>query len=290
MMAAERGASKNTLDAYARDLSAYLAFAAGQKQNAKTVTTSTVREFLANQSRFAASTAARRLSAIRQFHQFLMSDNVRNDDPTAIIDSPRQGRRLPKVLTVGDVDALMSAAYAQDGNKGKRLVALLELLYATGMRVSELVELPYSACARDQAFLIVRGKGDKERLIPLSQPARDALLEYKPVRVKFAPKNGNSPYLFPSRSKEGHLTRQRFAQLLKGLAAAAGIDPAAVSPHVLRHAFASHLLANGADLRSVQKLLGHADISTTQIYTHVLSDQLKSLVENAHPLAKKERL
>lgn len=290
MMAAERGAARNTLYAYNRDLSAYLDYAAKSKQNAQTVTTETIRRYFAAQSGTSAGTAARRLSAIRQFHKFLMSEGMRGDDPTAIMESPRQGRPLPKILSVGDVDRLLAAAHGQTGHKGKRLVALLELLYATGMRVSELVELPFSACARDQGFLIVMGKGGKERLIPLNRPARDALLEYIPLRKRFSSDKIKSVYLFPSRGKEGHLTRQRFAQLLKSLAVSAGIDPSKVSPHVLRHAFASHLLANGADLRSVQKLLGHADISTTQIYTHVLSEQLKSLVEHAHPLAKKQGL
>jgi integrase/recombinase XerD len=234
-------------------------------------------------------TAARRLSALRQFHRFLNGEGVRPDDPTAALDSPRQGRPLPKYLSEAEVDALLVASRARPGPDGVRLVALLELLYATGLRVSELVGLPLAAIARDRRLLSVRGKGNKERLVPLSEPAREALAAWLPLRQAALGPGSMSRWLFPSRSRQGHLTRHRFGQLLKELAIAAGLDPAKVSPHVLRHAFATHLLAHGADLRSVQRLLGHADISTTQIYTHVLEDRLRALVHEHHPLAKQGR-
>jgi integrase/recombinase XerD len=232
------------------------------------------------------------LSALRQFYRFLFAEGLRADDPTAKIDSPRQGRALPKILSEDEVGRLLAGAHAAPGVEGLRLAALLELLYATGLRVSELVSLPAGAVARDPRVLIVRGKGGKERMIPLSAPAREALGRYRaalraPARRAGRPARGHeSKWLFPSRGRSGHLTRQRVAQRLKALAAEVGIDPAKVSPHVLRHAFASHLLDHGADLRSVQKMLGHADISTTQIYTHVLNARLKSLVHEHHPLSR----
>jgi integrase/recombinase XerD len=241
--------------------------------------------------------AARRLSTLRQFHRFLFGEGLRADDPTAGLDSPRQGRSLPKVLSEAEVEDLLAAARARPGAEGARLVAMLEVLYATGLRVSELVQLPAAAAARDPRVLIVKGKGGKERMVPLSEPARDALKAHLKAHRKAAidkaaidkagpDKPGpGAKWLFPSRGAAGHLTRQRVAQLLKELAVAAGIDPAKVSPHVLRHAFASHLLDHGADLRSVQKMLGHADISTTQIYTHVLDSRLKALVRDHHPLS-----
>lgn len=286
MMAAERGASANTIAAYGRDLQNYLAWLRSRGKAAATATSDDIRGYLAGfDAAVAPSTAARRLSSIRQFHRFLHVDAVRGDDPAVVLDSPRQGRVLPKVLSEDDVSRLLAAARECGEANGLRMAAMLELLYATGLRVSELVSLPLSACARDREFLIVRGKGDKERLVPLNQPACEAVDDYRKVRRKHVPGGGESRWLFPSRGAEGHLTRQRFAQLLKKLALAADIDPRLVSPHVLRHAFASHLLANGADLRSVQKMLGHADISTTQIYTHVLDTRLQSLVDRAHPLA-----
>lgn len=286
MMAAERGASANTIAAYGRDLQNYLAYLQTGGKAAATASSDDIRGYLASfDASVAPSTAARRLSSIRQFHRFLHGDAIRGDDPTVVLDSPRQGRVLPKVLSEDDVSRLLAAARRRADANGLRIAAMLELLYATGLRVSELVSLPLSACVRDREFLIVRGKGDKERLVPLNQPACDAVDDYRKVRRKHVPGGGESRWLFPSRGAEGHLTRQRFAQILKKLAIAANIDPRLVSPHVLRHAFASHLLANGADLRSVQKMLGHADISTTQIYTHVLDARLQSLVDRAHPLA-----
>lgn len=291
MMAAERGAAPNTIAAYGRDLAAYTGFLSARDCQAETVTTDDIRQYIATFSRaqLAPSTAARRLSSIRQFHKFLFIDGLRSDDPTVILDSPRQARTLPKVLSEAEVETLLDKASQNTEPDGLRLRAMLELLYATGLRVSELVSLPLTACTRDREFLIVRGKGAKERLVPLSEPACKAVDAYRAVRRAHCPGEGESRWLFPSRGADGHLTRQRFGQMLKALAVAAGVGPGKVSPHVLRHAFASHLLANGADLRSVQKMLGHSDISTTQIYTHVIDARLQSLVARAHPLAAAAR-
>ncbi len=288
MLAAERGASANTISAYRHDLAGYLAFLGQRATNGLDADSAAIRAYLAelDRSGLQASTAARRLSAIRQFHRFLHAESLRCDDPTAVIDSPRTRRPLPKILSEAEVEALLTCAHASDDPEGLRSACLLEVLYATGLRVSELVGLPFAAVARQQEFVVVRGKGDRERLVPLSGPAQESLDAYKTVRHLFLKKNAPSRYLFPSRAKEGHLTRQRFAQMLKELAVACGIEPQRVSPHVLRHAFASHLLAHGADLRSVQQMLGHADISTTQIYTHVLDERLKRLVSEGHPLAR----
>ncbi|WP_417834807.1 site-specific tyrosine recombinase XerD [Thalassospira xiamenensis] len=296
MMAAERGASIHTLDAYRRDLEDYVASLKTQKSDLIGAQDIHVRKYMASlgDAGLAPRTQARRLSAVRQFHKFLYADGYRNDDPSAHIDSPKQGNTLPKFLTIDEIDRLIVTATNHDGIKGKRLLAMVELMYATGMRVSELVELPFAAAARDPQMLIVRGKGNKERLVPLSDTARDALRDYLEVRASFIPvtkanQPGQSPYLFPSRGKSGHLTRQMFLNMVKDLAAEAGIAPSRVSPHVLRHSFASHLLANGADLRSLQQMLGHSDISTTQIYTHVLESRLRGLVQEHHPLAQLQR-
>jgi integrase/recombinase XerD len=299
MLSAERGAARNTLDAYQRDLKDFAAFLASRTKGVDEARTMDVRDYLENLSTqgLSASTAARRLSAIRQFHGFLYTDGIRTDDPCGAIEGPRRARPLPKTLSVEEVDSLLAAArLAEDGRsqeeavrayKRARLVCLMEVLYATGLRVSELVGLPLSAAKGDGRFLTVSGKGGRERLVPLSEAARLAIDEYMPLRVVRLG-DSVSPWLFPSRGRQGHLTRHRFAQLLKELSIAAHLDPARVSPHTLRHAFASHLLANGADLRSVQQMLGHADISTTQIYTHVLDGRLKELVHQHHPLAKKD--
>ncbi|MGO1119316.1 site-specific tyrosine recombinase XerD [Rhodovibrionaceae bacterium A322] len=289
MLVAERGASRNTLDAYRRDLDHYAAFLQSRERAAEEGSTEDVRDYLASLTTegMAARTVARRLSALRQFHRFLFGEGLRNDDPTNLVESPRQGRTLPKVLSEEEVDGLLNAARQRPGPEGRRLVALLELLYATGLRVTELVSLTLSSVARDPRVLVVTGKGGKERMVPLSEPARRALVEYREVRIRFQRGEEDSRWLFPSRSRGGHLTRHRVAQLLKELAIAANIDPTNVSPHVLRHAFASHLLARGADLRSVQQMLGHADISTTQVYTHVLGERLKNLVQHSHPLSQK---
>jgi integrase/recombinase XerD len=296
-MAVERGAAANTLNAYGRDLQHFEAHVEKHGSTAVTASTSDIRDYLAALERggIAATTAARRLSALRQFHRFLVAEEIRAEDPTLVIDGPRRARPLPKILSEAEVDALIIAARekAQAGPpaEGARLVALIEILYATGLRVSELVRLHYSAVVRESRFLLVTGKGDKERMVPLSDPARRAITDYLPHRARFLTKGKRGggtaagDWLFPSRGRGGHLSRQGFGQLLKGLAVAAGINPLLVSPHVLRHAFASHLLAHGADLRSVQQMLGHADISTTQIYTHVLDSRLRALVGEHHPLA-----
>ena len=288
MLSAERGAARLTLAAYRNDLVNFSGFLGASGIEA--ATTADLRRYLAAlaKAKLASRTAARRLSALRQFYRFLLLERVRSDDPTTVLDAPRLGRPLPKLVSEAEAKALLDAARARSGPEGLRLVCLLELLYGTGMRVSELVGLPLGATRGDPRFLIVRGKGDKERLVPLGVPARDALGAYMATRGHFLKEGDSSRWLFPSRSAEGYLTRRRCGQLLKGLAVEAGIDPARLSPHVLRHAFASHLLDHGADLRSVQEMLGHADIATTQIYTHVLGDRLQRLVTEHHPLARKK--
>lgn len=288
MLAAERGAASLTLDAYRRDLAHFAAFLAGSETSLAAADTQALRAYLATLTAagMAARTAARRLSCLRQFYRFLFAEGLRGDDPTAALEGPRRSTTLPKLLSEKEVDRLIAAAHAQPGPQGLRLAALVEVLYATGLRVSELVGLPLAAVEEGRRFLVVRGKRGRERLVPLGEPADRALGAYLEVRERFLTGPRQAQRLFPSRSAVGHLTRERFAQMLKTLAAAAGIDPQKVSPHVLRHAFASHLLAHGADLRAVQKMLGHADIATTQIYTHVLDDRLKATVGKHHPLAR----
>lgn len=290
MLVVERGAAANTIEAYRRDLIDYCGFLTGRNVSPDRAGSEDIRFYLAALAKqgVKAATAARRLSSLRQFHKFLFAEGIRADDPTVVVDSPRRGRPLPKIMSEGEVDRLLAAAEASIEPDGTRTQCLLELLYATGMRVSELVTLPLRAVLRDEPFLLITGKGGKERIVPISLPARLAINAYLEDRPAHLPGGAESPYLFPSRGKEGHLTRQRFGQVLKELALEAGLDPAKVSPHVLRHAFASHLLANGADLRVVQQLLGHADISTTQIYTHVQEERLKALVEASHPLARRK--
>ena len=295
MLMAERGAARLTLAAYRNDLADLAGFVAARGQALDTADPAALHDYLAAAAtrRLAPRTVARRLSAMRQFYRFLLSEGARADDPTAGLDAPRLGRPLPKILGEADVERLIAAAAAWPGEEGVRLRCLLELLYATGLRVSELITLPLAAAQRDPRFVLVRGKGGKERLVPLSTPARQALAGYLAFRAAFLPHgkppgNKGARWLFPSRGEAGHLTRQRCGQLLKELAAAAGLDPARLSPHVLRHAFASHLLDHGADLRSVQQMLGHADIATTQIYTHVQSERLRRLVETTHPLAQRK--
>ncbi|MFZ5782633.1 MAG: site-specific tyrosine recombinase XerD [Pseudomonadota bacterium] len=289
MLSAERGASRNTLAAYSTDLRDLEAFLARRGSGPADVTSEALRAYLKSLDYvgMTSRTVARRLSVIRQFFRFLVAEGLRPDDPASTLDSPRLGRPLPKVLTREEVDRLIEASRAA-GDLG-RMATLLEILYATGLRVSELVTLPLAAVDRDPTVLAVRGKGDKERLVPLSDPARAAIATWLRVRAAHLGDDEKSRYLFPSRGRTGHLTRQRFAQLLKEAALRAGIDPARISPHVLRHAFASHLLEGGADLRSVQLMLGHADIATTQIYTHVLDQKLRSLVQEKHPLARRRR-
>lgn len=288
MLAAERGASLNTQLAYGRDLAQLQDWLATIGAELTSADEKALRSYLAALSRaqVAPATAARRLSCLRQFYRFLFSEGLRTDDPTARLDSPRKARPLPKILSEEDVDKLLASAHTQTDVDGLRLIALIEMLYATGLRVSELVGLPLTAIRQGTEAILVRGKGGKERLVPLNDAARDALAAYLKVRPAFVGEGLESRWLFPSRGESGFLTRQRFAQMLKDVAAAAGIPRHKISPHVLRHAFASHLLAHGADLRSVQQMLGHADISTTQIYTHVLEERLKSLVATHHPLAR----
>jgi integrase/recombinase XerD len=294
MMAVERGASPHTLAAYGRDLAD---FGESLKGDVVTATPGDLTAYVATLKRrnMAPRTAARRISCLRQFYKFLFAENLRGDDPTATLDAPKQGRSLPKYLTESEVEALLIAARDMP-RRPARATALLELLYATGLRVSELVGLPLAAVRGTQA-LIVRGKGSKERMIPIGAAAREAIESYLAVRAGdipvqaqakgkgAAPRTPNSPWLFPSDGKTGHLTRDGFSKLLTEIAVAAGISPSRVSPHVLRHSFATHLLAHGADLRSLQQMLGHADISTTQIYTHVLEERLRRLVTDHHPLA-----
>jgi integrase/recombinase XerD len=285
MMSAERGASPHTLDAYSRDI---VGFSESIDGDVARATSEQLREYFDDilAQGLKPRTAARRLSCLRQFFQFLFAEGVRDDDPTSILDSPRQGSRLPKYLGEDEVDLLLEAARSESTPAALRLTAVLELLYASGLRISELVSLPLAAVARERPVIIVRGKGNKERMVPVGAPARAAVASYLEVRQSFIPANTkNSRWLFPSRGATGHVSRDAVAKSLKDLAIAAGIAPSRVSPHVLRHSFASHLLAHGADLRSLQQMLGHADISTTQIYTHVLDERLRRLVETNHPLA-----
>jgi integrase/recombinase XerD len=294
MLAAERGAADNTLAAYRADLEDAQVWLAGEGTDLGRAGAGELRAYLRDIAGrgFAASTQARKLSALRQFYRFLHGEGLREDDPTGIIDSPRKERSLPKTLSEDNVGLLLDRA-AREADEAEerparlaaiRMHALIEVLYATGMRVSELVALPLSVSRRDERFFVVRGKGSKERIVPLSQKAREAMKRWAAERARH-PAFAGSPFLFPAHSESGHLARQVFARDLKALAARAGLNASALSPHVLRHAFASHLLQNGADLRAVQQLLGHSDISTTQIYTHVLEARLIELVQKHHPLA-----
>ena len=297
MLLGERGAADNTRQAYARDLADLDRFLAARGIAIDRASSDDLSDYLTavaarpghRRETTAARTLARRLSAIRQLFRFLVSEGQRADDPSAVLDRPRHGRPLPKLLEEAEIDRLMATAAARGGPEGVRLVALLEILYATGLRVSELVGLPLAAAVGEPRLLRVKGKGGRERVVPLSEPALIALAAYLPVRGRFLPPGNGGPaarFLFPSRdARAGALTRQRFGQLLKDLAVEAALEPSRVSPHVLRHAFATHLLNRGADLRSVQQMLGHADISTTEIYTHVLDERLRRLVEERHPLA-----
>lgn len=288
MMAVERDASPHTLSAYGRDLAdaeTWLSDAGGLMKADE----GALEAWFSDLSRrgLSAATAARRRASVRQFYRFALGEGWRQDDPSRRIDAPRQGRPLPKTLSRDEVEAILQASARLDGASGLRLLVLIEMAYASGMRVSELLALKVEAVRRDPAYLIVRGKGGKERLAPLNSSARDAIRDWLKARdAAHDPKKPESPWLFPSHGKSGHLTPRRFAQLLDQAAISAGIDPARVSPHVLRHAFATHLLEGGADLRVVQTLLGHSDISTTQIYTHVATDHLSKVVHDKHPLAR----
>ncbi|XSG82070.1 MAG: site-specific tyrosine recombinase XerD [Methyloligella sp. ZOD6] len=297
MLMAERGAAAHTITAYTTDLAAFLGFARGRGEDAQSVSPDTIRAFLERLAKdgLAATSRARKLSAIRQFFRFLLAEGIRDDDPCTAIDSPKLGRPLPKVLSLAEVETLLETARQGveeadtdvERRRASRLYALLETLYATGLRVSELIGLPRNVLMADDRVLTITGKGGRERLVPLNETARRAIASHLSGLAQVPALKG-SPWLFPSQRASQHLTRQRFGQELKSLAAAAGIAPSRVSPHVLRHAFASHLLERGADLRSVQQLLGHADISTTQIYTHVIEERLRRLVEEHHPLAKRQ--
>jgi len=304
MLISERGAALNTKHAYERDLADVCVFLRAQSKDIETASTDELKEYLAdlsgrhnakskskhvNGGKTAARTIARRISALRQYYGFMITEGKREDDPTSGLESPKQTRALPKVLTEEEVSILIKTAAGRGTPENIRLVALLEILYATGLRVSELVGLEITAVGEGNRFIMVETKGGRERMAPLSEPAQKALENYVRVRPRFLSherKELLEKWLFPSRTSEsGHLTRQRFAQLLKELAHQADLDPDRVSPHVLRHAFATHLLKHGADLRSVQKMLGHADIATTQIYTQVLSDQATDTVTEKHPLS-----
>ena len=300
MLAAEQGAPVTTQNAYRGDLDDLAAYLTRRGTTLASADTEGLRAYLADLDArgFKASSVARKLSTIRHLYRFLLGERLRADDPAAILAGPRRGRSLPKVLSVADVEQLLAGAKSRTGQgtpaaqvRAHRLYCLLEVLYATGLRVSELVALPRAAAQRDARMIVVRGKGDKERLVPLNEAARAAMAGYLAALDATARERGGkrpapSKWLFPSSGESGHLTRQHFARDLKELAFACGLPPRLVSPHVLRHAFASHLLHNGADLRIVQTLLGHADISTTQIYTHVVEERLKSLVRDLHPLAQ----
>ncbi len=325
MMVAERGASANTVAAYARDLADFSAFLHKNKLTLKTISRPAIETFLSglSQSGLAAQTVARKLSALRQLFGFIYTENIRKDNPTATLDAPKLAKHLPHTLTIDDIGGLLDAARRDDSPKGLRLQAMLELMYGGGLRVSELVSLKLSALQVKEdgkkveaEFLLITGKGNKERLVPVNEKARAALAKYLEVRHCFLPSplegeggakrrvggnlekphpltpslkgRGNNSYLFPYARAKGYLTRQQFGVMLKELAVKAGIDPEKISPHTLRHSFASHLLEGGADLRVIQELLGHADISTTQIYTHVAGSRLKKLVEEKHPLARKK--
>ncbi|MCW5749726.1 MAG: tyrosine recombinase [Alphaproteobacteria bacterium] len=289
MLLAERGAAANTAAAYERDLLLANEWLMRRGENLAQAGANDLRAWLRAQTEagMKETTLARRVSALRQFFAFLTAEGDRTEDPSAELDAPKRGRPLPKVLGRADIARLFERAAGRDGPEGLRLVALLELLYGAGLRVSELVALPFPVFGEDERFIRVRGKGAKERMVPVSGPARAAVAAYLPARAEFLPKGARtSPFLFPSRGAAGHLTRVRFHQILASLALEAGLDPGRVSPHVLRHAFATHLLEGGADLRSLQKMLGHADIATTQIYTHVVEDRKKKLVLDHHPLAR----
>jgi len=303
MLTAERGAAMNTRQAYWRDLADVTAYLRSEKKtDLDKATTEELKAYIEyltnkihtkgeNKAQIAVRTVARRLSAMRQYYRYLVSEDVRGDDPTTTIESPKQGRTLPKTLSEEEVSQLIKTAGQGGGADSIRLVCLLEMLYATGLRVSELVGLPMAAIGENTEFLMVEGKGGRERMIPISEPAQKAIQNYLAVRETFIGienKAAQDKSFFPSKTSEsGHLTRQRFAQLLKDLARDAEVEEGRVSPHILRHAFATHLLKRGADLRSVQKMLGHADIATTQIYTHIVGEDTKETVEEKHPMASK---
>jgi integrase/recombinase XerD len=289
MMAVERAAASNTLKAYQKDLADAGGFLARRDADLSNAPAEAIEAYFLDLGArgLAPATAARRRAAVRQFYRFALEEGWRTDDPSRRVDAPKRGRPLPKIIAREDIERLIAAALGEGEAEGLRLACMVEVLYAAGLRVSELVGLPLAALARDPAYLIVKGKGGKERLAPLNAPARAAVKAYLAVRSTFLPKGDKAnPWLFPSRGAGGRLTARRFAQMLDAAAIKAGLDSEKISPHVLRHAFATHLLEGGADLRVVQTLLGHADISTTQIYTHVATDRLSAVVKSKHPLAR----
>jgi integrase/recombinase XerD len=293
--AAEQGSARNTQLAYARDLRDFGEWCASHGHAFADITRAEIESYLmhCDAQGLAQSTRARRLASIRQLFRFAYAENWRGDDPASRIAGPGKSKKLPQTLSADDVDALLHAARTTGRSARDRLrnTCLLELLYATGLRVSELVSLPVLAVRGDPRMILVRGKGGKERMVPLSEPARQALSawlqDWDEQAAELRAKRRPEPrFLFPSKSRDGHLSRVGFYLVLKDIALAAGLDPTRISPHVLRHAFATHLLAGGADLRAIQTLLGHADVSTTEIYTHVLEERLRTLVLDHHPLAK----
>lgn len=287
MMTAERGVSVNTTDAYRRDLSSCAFFLKRRHKELTDADENDLRAYLKmlSDNDFSPKTQARHLSTLRDFYKFLYTEDIRKDNPTAVLNSPKTGKSLPKYLTEDEIFRLFKAIDAFKEEKAVKMRALLSLLYASGMRVSELVSLPFSLSSCKEKTFIIRGKGDKDRLIPLNDEAKNAVADWCVVRERTLPKGRSSKWLFPSSSKSGHLTRESFFTDLKNLAVLAGIPATRVSPHVIRHSFASHLIARDADLRTVQQMLGHADIATTQIYTHILDARLKNTVQKAHPLA-----
>ena len=290
MLIAERGASSNTCTSYLNDITNFDKFLSGAETTLEDATTDDIRRYLRHRSEVGANnpTISRNLSVLRQFFKFLQSENVRLDNPALNVDGPKVSRTLPKVISEDAVEALLKAAHKLQTAEGIRLTCLLEIAYASGLRVTELVSLPTDALNLTSETLLISGKGGKERLVPLTFSAMNAIVAYERVRIDFLKGNNTSKFLFPSRSKQGYLTRRRLGQLLKELAIQAGLDPTIISPHILRHAFASHLLNRGADLRSLQKMLGHSDISTTQIYTHVQKERLHAVVSSFHPMSKKD--
>lgn len=296
MLLAEKNLAKNTLEAYRRDITDFINYFTLQRKILDELNVHDVSDYLESlrKKSFANSTIARRLSGLKHYYRFLLSEGRVLKDPFALIETPKQERILPRILSEDEISSLLNAAHRKSDVEGVRLACLLEILYASGLRVSELVSLPYSVVRtinfQEQiSSMIVQGKGSKERMVPLSKAALDSLQAYLSVRKNFLSSKTSEVWLFSSNSKEGHLTRQRFGQLLKEIAVNAGIAPYKVSPHVVRHAFASHMLHHGADLMSIQKLLGHSDVSTTEIYTHVLGEKLKSVVLTHHPLSRVQK-
>lgn len=292
MLASERGSALNTLESYRRDLVDCASFLTERSIFLEQSSADHLRDYInfLYDRGMVPSTVSRHISALKQFFQFLIAEEVCKEDPTSLLSRPKKNKPLPKILSEEEITRLLETAAADSSAEGERLEALLEILYASGLRVSELISLEHDAVLQAEETLIVKGKGSKERMVPLSSYAIKALEKYLKVRTEFIPKGSASRWLFPSYGKSGHLTRQRFGQLLKGLAVQAGLDPDKISPHVIRHAFATHLLNGGADLVSVQNMLGHADISTTQIYTHVMHQKLQEVIQQCHPLSQKKKI